>query len=76
MLRTPSMLNEEAETIDEGMRLLELVGLEKRAGHVGAGTCPYGDQRRLEIARALGTRPKLLLLDEPTAGMNAARRAR
>jgi branched-chain amino acid transport system ATP-binding protein len=71
ILRTPSMLNEELDTIDEGMRLLELVGLEDRAD-TWARNLPYGDQRRLEIARALGTRPKLLLLDEPTAGMNAS----
>jgi branched-chain amino acid transport system ATP-binding protein len=71
ILRSPSMLNEEQATIDEGMRLLELVGLEERP-HTWARNLPYGDQRRLEIARALGTRPKLLLLDEPTAGMNAS----
>jgi branched-chain amino acid transport system ATP-binding protein len=71
ILRTPAMLNEELDTIDEGMRLLELVGLEERAD-TWARNLPYGDQRRLEIARALGTRPKLLLLDEPTAGMNAS----
>jgi branched-chain amino acid transport system ATP-binding protein len=71
ILRTPSMLNEELDTIDEGMRLLELVGLEDRP-ETWARNLPYGDQRRLEIARALGTRPKLLLLDEPTAGMNAS----
>ena len=71
ILRTPSMLREEQATIDEGMHLLELVGLEERA-HTWARNLPYGDQRRLEIARALGTRPKLLLLDEPTAGMNAS----
>ena len=71
ILRSPSMLNEEQATIDEAMRLLELVGLEERP-HTWARNLPYGDQRRLEIARALGTRPKLLLLDEPTAGMNAS----
>ena len=71
ILRTPSMLNEQQDTIDEGMRLLELVGLETRAD-TWARNLPYGDQRRLEIARALGTRPKLLLLDEPTAGMDAS----
>jgi len=51
------------------MDLLRLVNLEDRA-HAWARSLPYGDQRRLEIARALATRPKLLLLDEPTAGMN------
>ena len=71
IFRTPSMLNEEMDTADEGMRLLRLVGLEERAD-TWARNLPYGDQRRLEIGRALGTRPKLLLLDEPTAGMNAS----
>ena len=71
VLRTPSMLREEASSIDEAMRLLELVGLEERAD-TWARNLPYGDQRRLEIARALATRPKLLLLDEPTAGMNSS----
>jgi branched-chain amino acid transport system ATP-binding protein len=71
ILRSPSMLNEELDTVDEAMRLLRLVGLEDRA-ETWARNLPYGDQRRLEIARALGTRPKLLLLDEPTAGMNAS----
>jgi len=60
---------EEKASIQEGMRWLNLVGL----GHVGntpARSMPYGAQRRLEIARALASNPKLLLLDEPTAGMN------
>ena len=51
------------------MELLELVGLDTRSD-TWARNLPYGDQRRLEIARALATEPKLLLLDEPTAGMN------
>ena len=56
--------------IDEGaMRLLDLVGLGSRRDDL-ARSLPYGDQRRLEIARAVGIRPKLLLLDEPSAGMN------
>jgi ABC-type branched-subunit amino acid transport system ATPase component len=55
----------------EASKLLEFVGLDKRAGDL-AKNLPYGDQRRLEIARALATRPKLLLLDEPAAGMNPA----
>ena len=71
VVRTPGMLREEEETIVEGHRLLALVGLEGRA-NTWARNLPYGDQRRLEIARALATRPKLLLLDEPTAGMNSS----
>jgi branched-chain amino acid transport system ATP-binding protein len=51
--------------------LLNFVGISHRAGDL-AKTLPYGDQRRLEIARALATQPKLLLLDEPAAGMNPA----
>jgi branched-chain amino acid transport system ATP-binding protein len=69
VLRTPGMRAEEQASIDRGMELLELVGLENRA-EVWARNLPYGDQRRLEIARALATNPQLLLLDEPTAGMN------
>ena len=49
--------------------MLRFVGLARRHDHL-ARNLPYGDQRRLELARALATRPKLLLLDEPTAGMN------
>jgi branched-chain amino acid transport system ATP-binding protein len=71
VVRAPRMLNEEAATLDAAMDLLRLVNLEDRA-HAWARSLPYGDQRRLEIARALATRPKLLLLDEPTAGMNAS----
>ena len=69
VLRTPAMLREEQAAIHEAMGLLELVNLRPRAD-TWARNLPYGDQRRLEIARALATRPKLLLLDEPTAGMN------
>jgi branched-chain amino acid transport system ATP-binding protein len=53
----------------EGMKLLDIFGLASRANH-DAKNLPYGDQRRLEIARALAARPKLLLLDEPAAGLN------
>ena len=63
------MLREEQAAIAEAMELLKLVDLDKRS-EWWARNLPYGDQRRLEIARALATRPKLLLLDEPTAGMN------
>src|SRR5438067_8271934 len=54
---------------DEALRLLSIFGLESRARY-RAKNLPYGDQRRLEIARALAARPKLLLLDEPAAGLN------
>ncbi len=53
----------------EALKLLEIFGLRGRAGHY-AKNLPYGDQRRLEVARALAARPKLLLLDEPAAGLN------
>ena len=69
ILRPPSIIREEAEAHDNAMELLKLVGLDRRAQTL-ARNLPYGDQRRLEIARALATNPKLLLLDEPTAGMN------
>ncbi|HVS33716.1 MAG TPA: ABC transporter ATP-binding protein [Thermoanaerobaculia bacterium] len=61
----------EAESVaeEEALRLLEIFGLRSRA-HYNAKNLPYGDQRRLEIARALAVRPKLLLLDEPAAGLN------
>jgi branched-chain amino acid transport system ATP-binding protein len=68
------MRAEEQASIDRGMELLELVGLQTRA-EVWARNLPYGDQRRLEIARALATKPQLLLLDEPTAGMNSSETA-
>jgi branched-chain amino acid transport system ATP-binding protein len=68
VLRTPFVRREEKESEEKGRELLNFVGL-KRAGEL-AMNLPYGDQRRLEIARALGSDPKLLLLDEPTAGMN------
>jgi len=71
VIRTPGMLREERATVQECMKLLELVDLDNRA-ETWARNLPYGDQRRLEIARALATRPKLLLLDEPTAGMNSS----
>jgi branched-chain amino acid transport system ATP-binding protein len=69
LLRTPGARGEERECACEARRLLEFVGL-KGAEEAWARNLSYGDQRRLEIARALGARPKLLLLDEPAAGMN------
>jgi branched-chain amino acid transport system ATP-binding protein len=66
---TRSVVDEEKMSVSEAQRLLEYVGL-KGLGDYLAKNLPYGDQRRLEIARALATEPKLLLLDEPTAGMN------
>ena len=71
MLRLPRTRREEHESDDEAFRLLEFVGLRERANQIAA-SLPYGDQRRLEIARALGTKPQLLLLDEPAAGTNPA----
>jgi branched-chain amino acid transport system ATP-binding protein len=71
IVRSPRMLREEQATIESSMELLRLVELDDRA-ETWARNLPYGDQRRLEIARALATRPKLLLLDEPTAGMNSS----
>ena len=71
VLHTPSQQQEEAEALEEAHRLLDYVGLEGRHDLL-AQNLPYGAQRRLEIARALGTSPKILLLDEPTAGMNPA----
>ncbi|MCF6277667.1 MAG: ABC transporter ATP-binding protein [Anaerolineales bacterium] len=60
---------EEKEAVEESIRLLNFVGLAGLGDHL-ARNLPYGAQRRLEIARALASQPKLLLLDEPTAGMN------
>ncbi|MCW2573032.1 MAG: transporter ATP-binding protein [Frankiales bacterium] len=71
MLRLPRTRREERASDDEAFRLLEFVGLGVRANQISS-SLPYGDQRRLEIARALGTKPQLLLLDEPAAGTNPA----
>jgi branched-chain amino acid transport system ATP-binding protein len=65
----PSTRTEEKEASEEAKRLLKFVNLAGK-GDFLAKNLPYGDQRRLEVARALAARPKLLLLDEPTAGMN------
>lgn len=70
-LRMPRYLKEEAECTEGALALLDTFGLLASAG-LGAEDLPYGQRRRLEIARALATRPKLLLLDEPAAGMNAS----
>ncbi len=64
---------EETAIVRRALELLEYVGIRARANDRAAGL-PYGDQRRLEIARALATEPKLLALDEPAAGMNPAER--
>jgi branched-chain amino acid transport system ATP-binding protein len=69
VLKLPATQKEEKESAEEARRLLKFVNLAGK-GDFLAKNLPYGDQRRLEIARALASRPKLLLLDEPTAGMN------
>ncbi|MGZ9166581.1 MAG: ABC transporter ATP-binding protein [Anaerolineales bacterium] len=69
VLRDPRTLREEHEALEEARRLLGFVGLRGQGDKI-ASSLPYGAQRRLEIARALASKPKLLLLDEPTAGMN------
>jgi ABC-type branched-subunit amino acid transport system ATPase component len=68
-LRLPGLHREEREAEKKAVELLKFVGLNGKSGQL-AKNLPYGDQRRLEIARALATEPKLLLLDEPAAGMN------
>ena len=69
ILRLPGQRREEREARDTARELLEYVGIGKSEGEL-ARNLSYGDQRRLEIARAMALRPKVLLLDEPTAGMN------
>jgi branched-chain amino acid transport system ATP-binding protein len=69
MLGLPWQRREERESTDEALRLLTEVGLAHRANEL-AGSLAYGEQRRLEIARAMGTKPGVLLLDEPAAGTN------
>lgn len=69
IFRTPSTRKEEVDSEKRARELLNYVGLQGK-GDFLATNLPYGDQRRLEIARALASKPQLLLLDEPTAGMN------
>jgi branched-chain amino acid transport system ATP-binding protein len=69
ILRTPKVRREEREAREKARELLDYTGLGRKASEVSRNL-PYGDQRRLEVARALATQPQLLLLDEPTAGMN------
>ena len=71
ILRTRRTLEEERAIEKRALELLDYVGIRVRANDA-AGSLPYGDQRRLEIARALATEPTLLALDEPAAGMNAS----
>jgi branched-chain amino acid transport system ATP-binding protein len=73
VLRNRKTLIEEKSIERRALELLDYVGIRPRANDA-AGSLPYGDQRRLEIARALATEPKLLALDEPAAGMNPAER--
>ena len=70
VFRTPGFKKEEADITQKAQALLDYVGIGKYA-EFKARTLSYGDQRRLEIARALATEPKLIALDEPAAGMNA-----
>ena len=69
MLRFPNFWKEEKEAKEKAMALLKIFDLDKYA-NMHAGNLPYGEQRKLEIARAMATEPKILLLDEPAAGMN------
>lgn len=74
VFRGPHARAEEARIRDKAVELLDYVGLAHRAAQL-ARHLPYGDQRRLEIARALATEPRVLALDEPAAGMNASETA-
>ena len=70
VLRTPGVKREEREAAERARELLAFSGLQRSQWEQYAKNLSYGDQRRLEVARALATQPKLVLLDEPTAGMN------
>jgi branched-chain amino acid transport system ATP-binding protein len=74
LIRSPRHRREEREAVDRAVALLEFVGIADR-GEEKAKNLPYGDQRRLEIARALATEPQLLCLDEPAAGFNPSEKA-
>jgi len=75
LFRTPLHRRTEAASIEESYRLLDFVGVGGKADEL-AENLSYGDQRRLEIARAMATKPKLLCLDEPAAGFNPAEKQR
>jgi branched-chain amino acid transport system ATP-binding protein len=76
IFRAPWVRREEREVREKGREILEYVGLKPELFDQTAANLSYGDQRRVEIARALASGPKLLLLDEPTAGMNPQESAR